>query len=89
MGTGTYGGQKIDIDLIDLSKSVREGANDGYKYIALLQDRFSRKMQARPLRGKTPEEVTAAYESMLDEGCIVGTGPTTPKRSRRIPRVHS
>ena len=44
-----------------------------YTHILVVQDIFSRKIYARPLRGTTPQEVTAAFRDILS------TAPAAPK----------
>ena len=56
-------------DLIDFTAQP----SPPYTHILVVQDIFSRKVYARPLRGTTPQEVTAAFRDILS------TAPTAPK----------
>ena len=55
-------------DLIDFTAQP----SPPYTHILVAQDIFSRKIYARPLRGTTPQEVTAAFRNIL-------SGVTPPK----------
>ena len=55
-----------EIDLADLSQFAKE--NDGYKYILMCIDVFSRYLWARPLRSKYAEEVVKQLRSIINEG---------------------
>ena len=55
-------------DLIDFTAQP----SPPYTHILVAQDIFSRKVYARPLRGTTPQEVTAAFRNIL-------SGVTPPK----------
>ena len=56
-------------DLIDYTAQP----SPPYTHILVVQDIFSRKVYARPLRGTTPQEVTAAFRNILS------TAPAPPK----------
>ena len=57
--------QMIQIDLIDIIKRSQE--NEGYNYILVAIDCFSRKVWVRLLKKKTAEEVLLNLKSILDE----------------------
>ena len=50
-------------DLIDMTEHVKE--NDGYRYILLCMNGFSKYVFVQPLRRKTTVEVTDAFEKIL------------------------
>lgn len=54
------------IDLIDMQKHSRD--NNGYKYILICIDTFSKYAWGRPLKTKTADDVTKAMEKILSEG---------------------
>lgn len=54
------------IDLLHLVEIAEE--NDGYAYLLVCVDIFSKYLQVRPLKTKTGKEVTAAFRSILDQG---------------------
>ena len=56
-------------DLIDFTAQP----SPPYTHILVVQDIFSRKIYARPLRGTTPQEVTVAFRDILS------TAPAAPK----------
>ena len=53
-------------DLIDFTAQP----SPPYTHILIVQDIFSRKIYARPLRGTTPQEVTAAFRGILPEARV-------------------
>jgi hypothetical protein len=55
-------------DLIDLASISSE--NDGYKYILLVIDSFSRFLRVRPLRTKSGKDVQAAFKEIVIESGI-------------------
>lgn len=52
-------------DLVDMSKFHKE--NEGHKFILTVMDVLSRKAYARALKSKEGKNVTAAFESILEE----------------------
>ena len=55
--------QRLQADLIDLSKNAR--SESGAKYALLLTDVFTREVAAAPLKTKAPSEVNPALEGAL------------------------
>ena len=55
-----------DADLMDMAALAKD--NDGYKYVLVCLDVFSRYLWCAPLRTKTGEEVTKAFEIVLSGG---------------------
>jgi len=55
-----------DMDLIDFSKYVKE--NDGYRYVLICIDIFSRYLWARPCKTKYGAEISAELIDILSEG---------------------
>ena len=53
-------------DLADLTLIAK--ANDGYKYVLVIIDVFSRYMWMRPLKTKHAKEIVRAFKSVLAEG---------------------
>jgi Integrase core domain len=62
--------QQWQADLLDLQSLSRE--NDGFKYILLVIDAFSRVVRVRPLKTKSAIEVLNAFKSIV---CEVGRHP--------------
>jgi hypothetical protein len=63
----SYGVDRIwTADLADLKKYVRQ--NQGYRYILVVLDVFSRYAWARPLKNKTGETVTSAFKDIFHDG---------------------
>ena len=58
----------FDIDLIDFSRMSEK--NDGYRYIVICIDIFSRYLWARPLKSKLGSEVSEALISIFKEGRV-------------------
>ena len=56
---------QFQADLMDLQKLSRE--NDGYKYVVLFIDIFTRYVWCRPIKRKTPEETTAVLQAIIEE----------------------
>lgn len=56
-------------DLMDLASLSTE--NDGYRYILLIIDAFSRFIRVRPLRTKSAKEVLDAFKSIVEEAGAV------------------
>ena len=54
-------------DLIEYSQSAFYYANEGYRFILILIDCFSKMVYARPVKRKSAEYVSAAFESILNE----------------------
>lgn len=52
-------------DLMDLSSLSPE--NDGFKYVLLVIDAFSRYVRLRPLKTKSANEVLKAFKSIVEE----------------------
>lgn len=52
-------------DLMDLVSLSDE--NDGYRYILLVIDAFSRFIRVRPLKTKSAKEVLAAFKAIVEE----------------------
>ena len=44
--------------------------NDGYKYLLVVIDIFSRYGWVQPLKDKTAKEIVSAFDKILKEGCI-------------------
>ena len=59
---------QFDSDLMDMANISKQ--NDGYKYILIMIDIFSRKLWCRPLKNKTGLEVAKAMASIFDEGRV-------------------
>ncbi|KAK3084311.1 hypothetical protein FSP39_011465 [Pinctada imbricata] len=55
-----------DADLMDMTKFAKE--NDGYAYILVVIDIFSKYLWLRPTLDKRGESITAALKAILDEG---------------------
>lgn len=55
-----------DADLMDMSKYSKQ--NDGVAFILIVIDIFSKLLWMRPLEDKKGQSVTAAFESILQEG---------------------
>lgn len=47
--------------------------SNGYRYLSVLVDLFSRKVWVRPLKTKTPKEVELALQEVLDDGVDIQT----------------
>lgn len=62
-------GERMAVDLVDFSNRP---SPEGHRYIVVLQDVFSRKVWARPIDSKVPQEVADALQALLDS---VGTAP--------------
>lgn len=56
---------QIQADLMDLASLSDE--NDGYKYILLVIDSFSRYIRVRPLKSKSAQEVLKAFKQIISE----------------------
>jgi hypothetical protein len=57
--------QEIQIDLADFTKSANE--NDGYRYLFVAVDVFTKKIHAVPVKDKKPEESVRAMAEVLDK----------------------
>ena len=57
-----------EADLADMNKYSTE--NDGYKYILVIIDTFSRYVWTRPLRSKSTKDTAEAFEDVFKEGRI-------------------
>lgn len=58
--------ETFSADLVDMQSSV----DKGYKYILTVIDNFSKFAWAKPLKSKTGKDVTAAMESIFEEGRV-------------------
>ena len=56
--------QEIQIDLADFTKSAEE--NDGYRYLFVAVDIFTKKIHAVPIKDKKPEESVKAMTEILN-----------------------
>ena len=61
-------GQQADADLMDMTQLSK--FNDGYKYVLLLIDAFSRFLWTMPIKSKTGPSVTNALETIIEEGGV-------------------
>ena len=59
-------GQQADADLMDMTQLSK--FNDGYKYVLLLIDAFSRYLWTVPIKSKTGPTVTKALETIIEQG---------------------
>ena len=57
---------QFDIDLASLASYAEE--NDGYKYLLIVIDIFSRYAWAEPIKDKTSQEIIKAFKKILKEG---------------------
>ena len=57
---------QYDADLMDMSSSQQD--NDGYRYVLVMIDVFSRYLWMEPLRTKTAQEVCKAFDKMFMGG---------------------
>ena len=64
---GIFPGERVDIDLIDESKNRSAKNKAGYKYMAILQDRNTRKIYTEPTREKTGPGLVQVYKKLLQE----------------------
>jgi hypothetical protein len=58
--------QQWDADVMDMQKFARK--NDGYRYLAIFIDIFSRHIWVRPLKTKKPTDMVEAMETVFQEG---------------------
>lgn len=58
-------GEQYDVDLLDMSNAAKY--NDGYKYILVSIDIFSRYLRVRPVKSKKGEDIVKAVKSILKE----------------------
>ena len=52
------------LDLVDMTAQYTD-ENDGYRYVLVVLDCFSRYIWCEPLKTKTPEEVWKAFEKVV------------------------
>ena len=67
--TAARPGERMAADLIDMTSRPSE---EGFKYILIVSDVFSRKIWARPMKSKDAQTTAEAFKSILDE---MGTKP--------------
>ena len=58
---------QFDADLASMSDY--EKSNDGYKYLLVVIDIFSRYAWIEPLKNKTADSIVRAFNKILSEGC--------------------
>jgi hypothetical protein len=58
--------QQWDADVMDMLKFARH--NDGYRYLAIFIDIFSRYIWVRPLKTKKPTDMVEAMENVFSQG---------------------
>lgn len=66
-----------EADLIDFSKL--DGENDGYKYILVIIDVFSKRADAIPVKNKQPLTVKKGFEKIIEEGKFLAKNPISDK----------
>ena len=59
-------GVQAEVDLMDLSNLA--DFNDGYRYVLVHIDIFSKFVRTVPLKSKTAQEVTRAFKKIFDDG---------------------
>jgi len=61
------------VDLMDMTQIKTQ--NNGYAYVLIVIDLFSKKIDLRPLKQKTPQHVIAAFDDMIQNGPVWNQEP--------------
>ena len=85
---GLFPAERVDIDIVDYSRKLEEKkererggfrpGETGPRYVAMLQDRNTRKLYSEAMKTKTGPEVLSTYRKLFNqvEDCLLYTSPS-------------